>query len=179
MSRTVYYTATTLDGFIADDEDSLAWLFVQDQDEAGPLNYEEFRAGLGAGCMGSTTYEWILDHEQGAWSYTLPMWVFTHRELPPNEGVTFVRDDVRAVHEQMAAVAGDKDIWVVGGGDLAGHFADAGVLDEVVTYVAPVTLGSGRPLLPRRLELRLEETQPNKAFITARFSVVGPGTWGS
>jgi dihydrofolate reductase len=179
VTRTVYYTATSLDGFIADDQDSLAWLFVQDQDEAGPLNYEEFRAGLGAGCMGSTTYEWILEHEEGSWSYTLPMWVFTHRELPPNEGVTFVRGDVRPVHAQLAAAAGDKDIWVVGGGELAGPFADAGLLDEVITYVAPVTLGSGRPLLPRRLELRLEETQPNKAFVTARFSVVGPGTWGT
>jgi dihydrofolate reductase len=179
VTRTVYYTATTLDGFIADDQDSLAWLFVQDQDEAGPLNYEQFRAGLGAGCMGSTTYEWILEHEKGSWTYTLPMWVFTHRELPPNEGVTFVRGDVRPVHEQMTAAAGDKDIWLVGGGELVGQFADAGLLDEVITYVAPVTLGSGRPLLPRRLELRLEETQPNKAFITARFSVVGPGTWGT
>jgi dihydrofolate reductase len=177
MTRTTYYTATSLDGFIADDQDSLAWLFVQDQDETGPLNYAQFRAGLGAGCMGSTTYEWILEHEKGAWSYTLPMWVFTHRELPPNEGVTFVRGDVRAVHEQMREAAGDQDIWVVGGGELAGQFADAGLLDEIITYVAPVTLGSGRPLLPRRLELRLEETQPNKAFITARFSVVGPGTW--
>ena len=80
--RTVYYTATTLDGFIADDHDSLAWLFVQDQDEHGPLNYGEFRAGLGAGCMGATTYEWILAHED-EWSWTLPMWVFTHRDLPP------------------------------------------------------------------------------------------------
>jgi dihydrofolate reductase len=179
VTRTTYYTATSLDGFIADDQDSLAWLFVQDQDEAGPLNYEQFSAGLGAGCMGSTTYEWILDHEKGAWPYTLPMWVFTHRELPPNEGVTFVSGDVRSVHADMTAAADGKDLWVVGGGELAGQFADAGLLDEVITYVAPVTLGSGRPLLPRRLELRLEETQPNKAFITARFSVVGPGSWGT
>ena len=79
----------------------------------------------------------------------------------------------------MVAAAGGKDVWVVGGGDLAGQFADAGLLDEIITYIAPVTLGSGRPLLPRRLELRLEETQPNRAFVTARFSVVGPGAWGT
>ncbi len=178
MTRTIYYTATTLDGFLADEHDSLDWLFVQDIDDKGPMNYDDFRATLGAGCMGATTYEWILDHEKGAWSYTLPMWVFTHRDLPPNEGVTFVRGDVRAVHEEMTAAANGRDIWVVGGGELAGQFADAGLLDEVITYIAPVTLGSGRPLLPRRLELRLEETQPNKAFVTARFSVVGPGSWG-
>lgn len=44
MSRTVYCTATTLDGFIADENDSLAWLFKQDQDEQGPMNYDDFRA---------------------------------------------------------------------------------------------------------------------------------------
>ncbi len=175
-AKTIYYTATSLDGFIADDRDSLAWLFAQDQDEQGPLNYDEFRANLGAGCMGATTYEWVLDHED-EWSWTLPMWVFTHRDLPPNKGVTFVRDDVRTVHQQMLEAAGGKDLWVVGGGDLAGQFADAGLLDEVITYVAPVTLGTGRPLLPRRLDLRLESTERNRDFITARFSVVGPGGW--
>lgn len=178
MTRTVYYTATTLDGFIADDADSLDWLFGQDQDEQGPFNYEQVRAGLGAGCMGSTTYEWILDHEKGTWPYTLPMWVFTHRDLPASDGVTFVRDDVRPVHEAMTAVAGeDKNIWVVGGGDLAGQFADAGLLDEVITHVAPVTVGSGRPLLPRRLGLRLEETHHNRAFVVSRYTVVGSEAW--
>jgi dihydrofolate reductase len=184
VTRTVYYTATTLDGFIADAEDSLAWLFVQDQDTQGPLNYDDFFAGVGALVMGSTTYEWLLAHldlSGGEWPYTIPAWVMTHRDLPRLEGadVRFAEGDAASVHAELVAAAGDRDVWVVGGGDLAGQFADAGLLDEVITYVAPVTLGSGRPLLPRRLELRLEETRPNKAFITARFSVVGPGSWGS
>jgi dihydrofolate reductase len=183
VTRTTYYTAATLDGFIADAEDSLDWLFVQDQDGDGPLNYEEFIAGIGALVMGSTTYEWILAHNQRtgeSWAYDIPAWVMTHRELPGIDGadVRFAQGEVAAVHAEMTAAAGGKDLWVVGGGDLAGQFADAGLLDEVITYVAPVTLGAGRPILPRRLELRLEETQQNKAFITARFSVVGPGAWG-
>ena len=181
---TVYYTATTLDGFIADAEDSLAWLFVQDQDTGGPLNYDDFFAGVGALVMGSTTYEWLLDHlgaSGESWPYTIPAWVMTHRDLPLLDGadIRFAQGDAASVHAEMTAAANGKDVWVVGGGDLAGQFADAGLLDEIITYVAPVTLGSGRPLLPRRLELRLEETHPNKAFVTARFSVVGPGAWGT
>ena len=39
MTRTIYYTATTLDGYIADEHDSLAWLFEQEIDEAGPAGY--------------------------------------------------------------------------------------------------------------------------------------------
>lgn len=174
MSITTYYTATSLDGFIADERNSLDWLLTQDQDEAGPLNYNEFFAGIGAMVMGSTTYEWVLDHENGVWPYELPTWVMTTRDLPKLGDVRFARGDVRAVHDEMTAAAGDKDLWVVGGGDLAGQFAAAGLLDEIIVYVAPVTLGRGAPLLPRALDLRLEEVARNKAFTCARYSVVGP-----
>jgi dihydrofolate reductase len=99
---------------------------------------------------------------------------FTHRRLPvvPGAPVKFTSADVAAVHEEMRAAAGDRNVWIVGGGDLAGQFADAGLLDEVIVYVAPVTLGAGAPLLPRRLELRLEEVDRNRDFVCARFSVV-------
>jgi dihydrofolate reductase len=172
MGLTQYYTATTLDGFIADERHSLDWLFTRNQDRAGPLNYDAFYAGVGALAMGSTTYEWILDNS--AWPYDVPAWVFTHRELRtvPGADVTFTRGDVRGVYAELADAAGERNVWIVGGGDLAGQFADAGLLDEVIVYVAPVTLGGGAPLLPRRIELRLEETARNGDFVTARYAVV-------
>jgi dihydrofolate reductase len=71
----------------------------------------------------------------------------------------------------MRKAAGGRNPWIVGGGDLAGQFADAGLLDEVIVCVAPVTLGAGAPLLPRNLELRLEEVDRNRDFVCARFSV--------
>ena len=179
MTVTTYYTATSLDGFIADENHSLDWLFPQEQDESGPLNYDDFFARIGAVVMGSSTYEWVLNHESGVWPYTLPSWVMTTRDLPKaGENVRFASGDVRAVHDAMTAAAGGKDLWVVGGGDLAGQFAEAGLLDEIVVYIAPVTLGGGAPLLPRKLDLRLEELAQNKAFACARYSVIGPATYG-
>jgi dihydrofolate reductase len=177
MSLTQYYTATSLDGFIADEQHSLEWLFTRTQDRAGPLNYDEFYAAVGAVAMGSTTYEWILDHEGARWPYDVPAWVFTHRELRqiPGAQVTFTSGDVGNVHRELREAAGDRNVWIVGGGDLAGQFADAGLLDEVIVYAAPVTLGAGAPLLPRRVELRLEETARNGDFVTARFGVVSAG----
>jgi len=181
VSLTQYYTATSLDGFIADENHSLDWLFTRQQDRSGPLNYAEFIAGIGAIAMGSTTYEWILDHEfagkspaEWKWPYEVPCWVFTHRELRvvPGADIRFVSGDVAPVHAEMAAAAGDRNIWVVGGGDLAGQFAAAGLLDEVIVYIAPVTLGAGAPLLPRRVELRPEEISRNGDFVAARYSVV-------
>jgi dihydrofolate reductase len=183
VSLTQYYTATTLDGFIADPDNSLAWLFTRDQDHGGVLNYADFIADVGALAMGSTTYEWILEHEfggkdpaDGKWPYDIPCWVFAHRELPavPNAAITFVSGDVAPVHEQMVAAAGGRNVWIAGGGDLVGQFADAGLLDEVIVYVAPVTLGAGAPLLPRRVELRLEELGRNRDFACARYAVVRP-----
>jgi len=181
MSLTQYYTATTLDGFIADPDDSLEWLFTRDQDHEGPLNYRAFIAEVGALAMGSTTYEWILEHEfagkdpsEWKWPYEIPCWVFTHRELTvvPGAQIEFTSAEIATAHAQMATAAGGKNVWIAGGGDLAGQFADAGLLDEVIVYVAPVTLGAGKPLLPRHVELSLEETAQNGDFVCARYAVV-------
>ena len=183
MSLTQYYTATTLDGFIADPNNSLDWLFTRARDEDGPGNYGEFIAGVGALAMGSTTYEWILDHEfagkdpsEWKWPYDIPCWVFTHRNLQvvPGADVEFVSGDVAPVHEKMVEAAAGKNVWIVGGGDLVGQFADQGLLDEVIVSIAPVTLGAGAPLLARRVELKLEDVGRNGDFVSARFSVVRP-----
>jgi dihydrofolate reductase len=181
VNLTQYYTAATLDGFIADENHSLDWLFTRRQDRSGPLSYGEFIADVGAITMGATTYEWIVEHEfagkdpvEWKWPYEVPCWVFTHRELRvvPDAPIEFVTDAVAPVHEAMVRAAGDKNVWIVGGGDLAGQFADAGLLDEVIVYIAPVTLGAGAPLLPRRIELRPEEVHRNGDFVAARYSVV-------
>ena len=184
MSLTQYYTATSLDGFIADADNSLDWLFTRRREPDGPLNYGDFIAGVGAMAMGSTTYEWILEHEfrdkdpaEWKWPYDLPCWVFTHRELRvvPGAAIEFTSSDIAKVHAQLAAAAGERNIWIVGGGDLAGQFAEAGLLDEVIVTIAPVTLGAGAPLLPRRVELRLEELGRNGDFASARYAIVRPG----
>ena len=179
MTRTTYYTAMTLDGFLADEHDSLDWLFVQDQDERGPLNYEEFIKEIGAIVMGATTYEWILTHhvDKGeAWFYDVPAWVVSHREQRRIEGadIRFAQGDVAPLHDELVAAAGDRDVWVVGGGDLAAQFAEAGRLDQLICYIAPVTLGAGRPLFPRPYDFRLVEVHQNRAFIAARYDVIGP-----
>lgn len=183
MTKLTYYTATTLDGFIADPHDSLAWLLRQPQDEpaagGGRFDYDAFIADIGALVTGSTSYEWVLAHLAStgeAWPYSMPAWVMTHRELPAVDGadIRFASGAVEDVYADMAAAAGDKGLWMVGGGDLAGQFAEAGLLDEIVVSIAPVTLGSGRPLLPRRLELELLETGRSAGFVCARYRVDGP-----
>ena len=171
--RTQYYTGSSIDGFIADPEHSLSWLVTRDIDAGGPQNYEAFYTEVGALCMGASTYQWLLDNAPDEWPYAIPAWVFTHRTFPPTErDITFTSDPVPVVHAAMVAAAAGKNIWVVGGGDLVGQFHDHDLLDEVWVQYAPVALGAGAPLLPRRVELSLEETDRNRDFVCARYSVV-------
>lgn len=171
---THYFTASSLDGFIATTEHSLDWLLRQDVDGDGPMGYQRFETTIGALALGASTYEWVMEHEQGRWGYTQPAWVFTHRDLPVPDGVdvTLTRGPVHEVHAAMSAAAGEKDLWVVGGGELAGQFADAGLLDEVWVQFAPVTLGGGAPLLPRALDLELLEVVRNRDFLCGRYRVL-------
>ncbi|AZG44634.1 dihydrofolate reductase family protein [Gordonia insulae] len=177
-ARVRYYTATTLDGYLADQHDSLDWLLTQPIDEDGAMNYGSFIEEIGAMVMGYTTYAWLLEHEVGdgkPWPYDIPCFVFTHRDLAPVADSVRIVEGLPADHRSaIVDAAAGKDTWVVGGGDLAAQFADAGLLDEVVVSIAPVTLGAGRPLFPRRFDLELLEVDRNRAFVCARYAVVGP-----
>ncbi|WP_312167203.1 dihydrofolate reductase family protein [Microbacterium sp.] len=171
---THYYTASSLDGFIATTEHSLDWLLKQEIDEDGPMSYAAFEKNVGALAMGASSFEWVMRHEDGRWGYTQPTWVFTHREitLPAGADIRLAQGDVAELHRAMIDAAAGRDLWVVGGGDLAGQFADAGLLDEVWVQYAPVTLGSGAPLLPRALDLELVEVARNRSFLCGRYRVL-------
>jgi dihydrofolate reductase len=173
---TIYYTASSLDGFIADADNSLSWLLSRDIDGSGPMGYDGFIASTGAMAMGATTYQWLLENQPGEWAYSIPCWVFTHRELAVIDGadIRFTADSVATVHAAMVAAAAGKNVWLVGGGDLVGQFADHGLLDELWIQYAPVTLGGGAPVLPRRIEFQYLELAQNGEFACARLAVVKP-----
>lgn len=168
---TQYYTASSIDGFIADPDNSLSWLLTRDIDPAGPQHYDPFIAEVGALCMGATTYQWVRDNSDD-WAYDVPCWVFTHRTFPETtDDIRFTSAPVPDVHAEMVATAGDRNVWVVGGGELVGQFHDHGLLDEVWVQYAPVALGDGAPLLPRRVELELLEVDRNRDFGCLRYRV--------
>jgi dihydrofolate reductase len=184
VTRVIFYTAATLDGFLADAEDSLDWLFAVEGGEGGGEDFTRFLAGVGVLVQGSTTYEWVVAHEDlvahpDKWPQyygSRPTFVFTSRRLQtvPGADVRFVDGDVRTRWAQIHAAAGGRDVWVVGGGDLAGQFADAGLLDELRISVAPVTLAHGKPLLPRRIgadRLRLVSVRQHGQFAELVYAV--------
>ena len=178
MAKTQYCTAVSIDGFIADQDNSLDWLFQAGSGAGKQDLFSSFFADVGAMAMGARTYEWAVEHEHlledpgkwRRWYGSVPCWVFTHRRLPavPGADLVFARGDVRGVHEEMMAAAEGGNLWLVGGGNLVGQFSDRGLLDEILLEVAPVMLGGGTALLPRRLlasELTLATVGHDAQFV--------------
>src|SRR5690606_3169082 len=104
--KTQYYTAASLDGFIADENHSLDWLLQFSHDTG---SYRPFIREVGAVAMGANTYLWILNHHAATkpgeplkWEYEQPTWVFTSRDLEPVPGadIRFVKGDVTPVHRE-------------------------------------------------------------------------------
>ena len=174
--KTVFYTAVSLDGYIADSDHSLDWLFqFGDAEES---SFPSFIRGVGAVVMGSNTYDWVLrnhvfvdPNQPKDWPYEQPAWVFTSRPLTPVSGarIDFASGDLAAVFSDIREAAGGKDVWVVGGGDLAAQFHELGLLDEIIVTIAPVILNGGAPLFTRQIvepPLKVLEVNPHASGLT-------------
>src|SRR4029078_12248656 len=114
MTKTQYFTATSIDGYIADADNSLDWLFeVPRNGGGGAGGVGGFFAGVGAMTMGAPPYEWVCAHERldehpekwREWYGATPTWVFTHRRLPPvaDGDVPLVEGDVGPLHRATGA----------------------------------------------------------------------------
>lgn len=187
MTRIVYNTATSLNGYLADESHSLEWLFAVDN--AGAPDMAAFMSSVGVFVEGSSTYEWVLRAENllaepTKWRHfygARPTYVFTSRTLPVPEGadVRFVNGAVADVLEEIKDAAGAGDVWVVGGGDVAGQFLDCGALTDISLSVAPAALHAGAPLLPRTLgpdRLRLVSASQQGQFAVLNYQVLDTQT---
>ena len=176
-----YTTATTVNGFLATEDDSLDWLMAvggETQDLGDLMDATSILV------MGSHTYEWLLRDQDlisqpEAWTVsfgTRPVIVFTSRDLPAPQGadVRFVDGSVGDNADMLQDTAGDGTVWVMGGGDLAGQFLDAGLLDEITLHLSPVFLAKGKSLLPRDLasdRLTLVQARQIGQFIEATWRI--------
>ena len=147
--RFIYYAAATLDGFIADAQGGLDWLFRFDAADGVAAHYQRFIAGIGALVMGRATWDFIA-HSGQPWAYgDTPTWVLTHRPLDPIPGArVFTSTDVTEAATSAARAAATRDVWVVGGGQIATQLLEHGHLDELHLGLVPLFLGRGLPLMP-------------------------------
>jgi dihydrofolate reductase len=148
---------------------------------------EEEKANVGAEIMGRGMFgppdggPWGDDPWQGWWGeeppFHMPVFVVTHHEREPltlsDTTFTFVTDGVESALAQAKEAAGDKDVFIAGGGDVINQYLAAGVVDEVELHVVPILLGSGSRLFDGvGPDLKLEQLRaveaPGVAHLTYR-----------
>jgi dihydrofolate reductase len=137
------YIAQSLDGFIADGDGRVEWLekFNAEGEDHG---YADFMSGVGGVVMGATTYEQALSWDI-PWPYhAIPSWILTHRALPRPKGadIRFAQGEVADVLAEIEEAA-EGNIWLVGGANVVKQFIEARLVDELMLFVVPVTLGDG------------------------------------
>jgi dihydrofolate reductase len=160
MGDVTLYIATSVDGYIADEDGAVDWLEElgsEGSDETG--GFSAFLESVDCLVMGSTTYQQVLGF--GEWPYgEKPTYVFTHGDLSPaTEAVEFVDGDVAAVASELERA--HDHVWLVGGAHLAQSFLRERRIDDLRLFLAPILLGGGIRLFDDgydRQRLRLVDT---------------------
>jgi dihydrofolate reductase len=156
MRKVTYGVASSLDGYIAGENDEVDWLLW---DEEVAAISKEFWKTVDTVLMGRKTYEVALKHGTSAYP-GVQNFVFS-RTLNAKQGspVQVVAEDAALFVRRMKEESG-KGICVMGGGILARSLIEADLVDEIVLNVQPVLLGSGIALFPPmqgRVRLELQE----------------------
>jgi dihydrofolate reductase len=104
---------------------------------------------IDAAAMGRKTYEEALKLGGPMGGGGMASYVFS-KSLPAGErnGIVFTRESPKAFVERLRKNKKGKDIWLMGGGELAAAFLNAGLVDELYLGIVPVLLGEGIPLFP-------------------------------
>jgi dihydrofolate reductase len=140
LGKVVVNRAMSLDGFIAGPNDAMDWIIEPMKEHSFP----EVMAATGAMLVGRGTYEVSKRMSEEDTDYDGgPVFVLTHR--PPDEpeqGVTFLNCDLAEAVATARAVAGGKNLEILGA-DLASQCLQRGLVDEILVYVLPVLLGDG------------------------------------
>lgn len=180
MSLDGYVTAPGVDaehGLGVDGEVLHLWAFSDDPVEQELLGRSTTRTG--AVVMGRNLFDIVdrvWDDEVGygaGLAAEPPCFVVTHTEpesIRLVDRFTIVTDGLESALEQARAAAGDKDVVVMGGGDVCGQVLAAGLADVLSLHVAPVVLGGGTPLFADGTRIDLEPLDtvatPNATHLT-------------
>jgi len=138
---------SSLDGFIANKDNSVSWFETSDYYEKGvnEQDTEEFLKTIDCYVMGSRTFEHALELSKSyGWVYgDVPTIVVTHRNLPiDRKNVELYSGDLnKLVAERLKP--NYKSVWLVGGAMLAKDFIRLKLADEIRLSVMPVILGDG------------------------------------
>jgi len=159
MRQVVLGLGISLDGYIARLNGSVDFLFMPRDYSMAP-----FFKMIDTAIMGRKTYEVAKSMGGGGFGSKMVYYVMS-RSLPPGErdGVTITSESPVDLVTRLRNIKG-KDIWMMGGGELARDFLRADLIDEVYLGIVPVLLGEGIPLFPSGFPQREFTLLENKTF---------------
>jgi len=160
MRKVVLGLGISLDGYIARPDGAVDFLFMPKDYSMGP-----FFATIDTAVMGRKTYDVALKMGGGSYGGSgMKSYVFSHSQ-PPGErgGVTSVNDSSKSFIEKLRKRSG-KNIWLMGGGELARSFLKEDLVDELYIGIVPVLIGEGLPLFPSAFPQREFSLLENKTF---------------
>ncbi|MGL5722095.1 MAG: dihydrofolate reductase family protein [Brevinema sp.] len=168
-NRLIYYVASSLDGFIADKNGSVDWL--EQIPSSGDNGFGEFFSQVGIVLMGGATYRQVLSFGVD-WPYQgVPCYVFTHHSHPDHKNIFFVKGTIAEVVSSLPSLPKDKIIWLVGGYNLASQCWENNLIDELHLAQAPVILGEGTPLFPKKIPpMTLIEAKKRGEFVISCYA---------
>jgi dihydrofolate reductase len=141
-----FYGCITIDGYLADKNHGLDWLYQTGTSEE--TSYNSFYEKMNITVMGKNTFDEIAKMEDAHLAYpTTKNYVFTHAGKLPVSGFIPVAGDVA---EFVKGFTKDENIWVVGGAQILALLLDNHMLDTMIIQIAPVLLGSGIPLFTQK-----------------------------
>jgi dihydrofolate reductase len=176
MGKTVLYLGISFDGCVAGPHDETDWMDPYADVEYG---FNDFLDTVGSIIMGRRSYD--VGVEKGWFSqfdYGSPM-IVVSREMPAtvsgDADFTFVTEGIEAAHGRAKEMAGDRDIYIFGGANLAARYLQAGLIDEITVGLVPIILGDGIRLfegVDRRIELKLLDVRKaDKDLVMLSYSV--------
>jgi dihydrofolate reductase len=153
MGKVSWQTAMSLDGFVAGPGDAMGW--ATDVEPGSSEAFAEHVASIGALLVGRRTQDVEDANQPGFYggAYSGPFFVLRHDpppEPPVVKGVEgrFVNAPIEEVVALGKEAAGDRDVVILGP-TVARSAIEAGLLDEILVFVAPVLLGDGVRLFDR------------------------------
>lgn len=162
------FIATSLDGFIADQNGNIDWLHQIPNPDGDDMGYRAFMGEIDALLMGRNTYETVLSFDMD-WPYDQPIFVLstTLNSVPKElEGKVFLKKGDLSVILSEIKEAGYHHLYIDGGKTIQ-RFLEQDLIDEMIITSIPILLGGGTPLFGSNDE-RLAFTCTNtKRFVNA------------
>jgi dihydrofolate reductase len=175
MCKTVLYIATSLDGYIAGQNDEIGWL---DRYSNVDFGLKEFLSRVGAIIMGRRSYDIGVEQKWfSRFNYGVPIFVVSHEQpvsINKDAEFIFVTEGIEAAHRQAKSKAGDKNVWIFGGANIAQQYLKLGLIDEISIGITPTLLGSGKQLfdnIGKYTELTLIKTKQYEDLVELNYRI--------